>query len=333
MSISIVIVNWNSKDFLRKCLESLGEHCADLRAQIIVVDGASFDGCGELLVTEFPQVEFVQSPENVGFGRSNNLGFERVTGEYVLLLNPDTEVTPGAVQALLSALKDAPDAGLVGARQLNTDGSLQLSSIHRLPTPWNCAFTTAASHRRYWRTSGAEGASVPVPVQAVSGACMLLRSELFQRVGGFTPAYFMYAEDMDLCFKIQRLGLGIYHVPTAAVIHHGGGSSNSQPSRFSVIRKCEALELYHRLNHGKLAALAYRLFLVLSAGLRLPLLLLAGILSSGGTRDRVRGSSTAWAVILRWSLRLDSLLAKSSSLPSKGSAVRSLPCAGSSPQG
>src|SRR5688572_28797322 len=102
--LSILIVNWNSKDYLRKCLQSIRTTCAELSPQIIVVDG-SFDGCGQMLAAEFPEVEFVQIAENLGFGRSNNLGFERVTGDNLLLLNPDTELKAGAVQALLCKIE------------------------------------------------------------------------------------------------------------------------------------------------------------------------------------------------------------------------------------
>ena len=111
MKLSILIVNWNSKDYMRECLHSISGTCGHLSPQVVVVDGGSFDGCAEMLAAEFPEVEFVQSPENIGFGRSNNLGFERVTGEALLLLNPDTELQPGAVDALLTALRGCRPQG------------------------------------------------------------------------------------------------------------------------------------------------------------------------------------------------------------------------------
>jgi N-acetylglucosaminyl-diphospho-decaprenol L-rhamnosyltransferase len=331
-TLSIVIVNWNSKDFLRQCLLSLRAHGAALHPQIIVVDGGSFDGCGEMLAGEFPEVEFIQSPDNLGFGRSNNLGVARATGEFLLLLNPDTEIKPGCLEALLAALQEIPGAGLVGARQLNTDGSLQLSSIHRLPTPWNSAFTTAGAHRRYWRKCGAGRSPVPVPVEAVSGACMLLRSDLFRRVGGFTPEYFMYAEDMDLCFKVRRAGGVIWHVPGAVLTHHGGGSTRRQFSKFSTVMQLSALSLYLRRNHGTGAAGRHRGLVAVSALLRLALLVPGQALARLSRRDTVDGENVSlrkWQTALGWALGRESGVAKPaaaaagspSGLPGKGVVV------------
>lgn len=301
MTLSILIVNWNSRDYLRRCLVSIRDTCAELSPQIVVVDGGSFDGCDAMLAAEFPEVEFVQSADNIGFGRSNNLGFERVTGEALLLLNPDTEVRPGAVARLLAELERLPQAGILGARQSNTDGSLQLSSIHPLPTPWNAAFTTEGAHRRHWRRIGAWDAADPVEVEAVSGACMMMRAETFRRLGGFDPRYFMYAEDMDLCFRIQRLGLKIYHVPEAEIVHHGGGSARAQLNRFSTVMLREAVHAYFRKNAGVAAGAAFRVLTAVSAVARLLLLATAWTMAGGETRRLRLASMSRWHAALRWS--------------------------------
>ena len=137
--LSILIVNWHSRDYLRRCLETVAATCADFAPQVIVVDGASFDGCDEMLSREFPAVKFIQSRENIGFGRSNNLGFAEVTTDAVLLLNPDTELRPGAVPRLMSVLDTMPQAGIVAGRLLNSDGALQTSCVQSFPTPLNQA--------------------------------------------------------------------------------------------------------------------------------------------------------------------------------------------------
>ena len=136
-TVSILIVNWNSKDLLRQCLISIRETCADLATQVVVVENGSFDGCAELIAAEFPEVDFIQSPDNIGFGCANNLGLASVTGDAVWVLNPDTEVMPGALQTLLDELETRPDAGIVSPKQLNTDLTLQ-TSVHALPTPSSC---------------------------------------------------------------------------------------------------------------------------------------------------------------------------------------------------
>ncbi|MBI1178616.1 glycosyltransferase [bacterium] len=306
MSLSILIVNWKSKDFLRQCLLSIQTACPDLDPELVVVDGGSFDGCDELLAREFPAVKFVQSPANIGFGRSNNLGFQQVTSEALLLLNPDTELRPGAVQRLLAELAARPDAGIIGPRLLNTDGSLQTSCVRALPTPLNRALDSELFRRllpesRLWGVARAFRASDPVPVEAVSGACMLLRTETFRRVGGFSPEFFMYGEDMDLCAKVRRLGLTNVYVPDAVVVHHGSGSSNTQVSQFATVMMRVAGDTYMRLNHGPATALLYRLLQAVSALVRLCLLLPASLLLAGERRVAARVAVQKWWYVLRWS--------------------------------
>jgi N-acetylglucosaminyl-diphospho-decaprenol L-rhamnosyltransferase len=307
MSLSLLIVNWNSKDFLRICLRSVNKTCEDLISQTVVVDGGSFDGCGEMLAREFPEVEFVQCPDNIGFGRSNNLGFKRVKGEYLLLLNPDTEIKVGAVTALMTALRKLPAAGLVAPRLLNTDGSLQASCVQALPTQLNqvmdCEFLRRLFPRsRLWKTWKAFSSSEPVEVEAVSGACMLLRSETFRKLSGFTPDYFMYGEDMDFCAKIIRNGLKVYHIPKAEVVHHGGKSSKTQASQFNAVMIRIAGNTYMKLNHRPGSAFLYRLLQGSSAVARLSLLLLGVVFFRGKSRLSAIASFRKWWAVLHWSL-------------------------------
>src|SRR5437762_3548719 len=133
MDLSIIIVNWNSKDYLRKCLKSIYANTHGIDFEIIVVDNASFDGSGELLAQDFPKVRFVQSHTNLGFARANNLGFGNSTGRNVLFLNPDTEAVGGALNELLQRLQRLPNAGVVGCKLLNTDGSMQTSCLQSYP--------------------------------------------------------------------------------------------------------------------------------------------------------------------------------------------------------
>lgn len=310
--LSILIVNWRSKDFLRRCLQTVRETAPDLVGQIVVVDGGSFDGCGEMLAAEFPAVEFVQSPDNVGFGRSNNLGFAKVNQPLLLLLNPDTELKPGALARMLAVLESRPDTGIVCPRLLNTDGSLQKSSVMAFPTPLNQALRSEflmkiLPRSRLWGAGDAYAATEPVPVEAVSGACMLMRTELFRRLGGFRPDYFMYAEDMDLCLRAHRLGLANYHVPAAEVIHHGGGSSSTQVSHFSTVMMRVANETYMRLNHGRFTAWLYRSLQAVSALVRLLCTLPAWLLASKSRQTATRLSLTKWWYVLKWCLGASSI--------------------------
>lgn len=307
--ISVIIVNWNSKDYLRACLQSLAKHPpAKLAYEVIVVDGGSFDGCGEMLAQEFPQVIFVQSLHNIGFARANNLGAQQARGEVVWLLNPDTEVRGDAAARLFIALLSSKDIGLVGPRLLNTDGSLQTSCIQSLPTPLNQALDSEIlrkiyPHSRLWGTKGLDSLEEPVFVEAIPGACIMLRRQDFVDIGGFDPGYFMYGEDMDLCLRIQKRGQQILYVPAAAVVHHGGGSSRNHVSKFSAVHMRVAVVYYLRTHFGVPSVLLYRLLMTISATLRLMALLMSGLLSRD-EESRLRNSSSRkkWAAILSWCL-------------------------------
>ena len=240
MKLSILIVNWNSREYLRRCLTSLDATCREIVPQIVVVDAGSFDGCGEMLVREFPDVQFVQSPENIGFGRSNNLGFTRVTGDALLLLNPDTEILPGAVQSLLEGLRRFPEAGIVGPWLMNADGSFQSESLDGLPTPIRCAFGSRFLRKvlrglGLWREAGVVNREGLCEVEAVAGACMLLWSRTFRDVGGFSREVLHVrgghgfvskgasgrAEDLSGCRRENRASRGWQFAHASQAVQHG----------------------------------------------------------------------------------------------------------------
>lgn len=309
VTLTILVVNWNSRELLRRCLLSIGATCADLQPQVVVVDGGSFDGCDEMLALDFPAVDFVQSTDNLGFGRSNNMGLSLVTGDALLLLNPDTEIRPGAIQTLLRELRSRPDAGIVSPRLLNSDYSLQ-ASVHALPRPVFQAIDSELIRRLMfplgrWAPPNDFAPSTTVRVGAVAGACMLLWSETFRAVGGFSPHYFMYAEDMDLCLKVQQRGLAIYHVPHAAVLHHSGASSSAQGSTFSDVMIREALHTYFRLNRGAASAAVYRCCAGGWAVVRLMMSVPGVLIAGGAQRTRRRAAFGKWRSILSWSVGLE----------------------------
>lgn len=300
-TLSIVIVNWNSKDHLDRCLRSIAATASELDPEIIVVDGGSFDGCDELLAKKHPHVRFIQSKENIGFGRSNNLGIKAATRDIVALLNPDTELRPGALQRLIEALEQFPNTGAVGPRLLNTDGTLQTSCVQAFPTPLNQALDSdllrnVFPRSGFWKTYQAFHQNEPTQVEVLSGACILSWRETLRSVGGFTEDYFMYAEDMDLCKKIHELNQCVYHVPESEVIHFGGGSSSTQFSNFAVVMNLESLELYMRLRHGQIKALLFRFLMGVSAAVRFALIKLVLLLK----RTHDSPSLMRWRAQLNW---------------------------------
>lgn len=313
--ISVIIVNWNSKDFLRQCLTSLFAQCGSVPLEIIVVDGASFDGCGEMLASEFPSVIFIQSPDNVGFARANNLGARSARGQYLLLLNPDTLFQEDSIRIMLEGLQSLPQAGAVGCRLLNADGTLQTTSVLTFPTILNQVFDSDYLRTRFrsWKIWGVAALYAQpqqaTEVEVISGACILIRRELFEKVGGFSKEYFMYSEDVDLCYKIRRRGQPAYYFPGTSLIHYGGGSSDQAVSNFATVMMRRSTYLYLKLNHGIARALTYRAAMTLTALARL---LAIAPLSLFGNRivRRSAASMRKWYAVLGWSLGLEKVRSK-----------------------
>jgi len=268
--ISIITVSWNTASLLENCLASIMANPPSSPFEIWVVDNASSDDSPRMVHEKFPQVHLVRNHENVGFARANNQAIQLCRGEYVLLLNPDTLVAPGALQALIDFLDQHPEAGAAGARLIRPDGSLQISS-HPRPTLsrelWRLFHLDAlAPYAMYsltrWETKQHQ------EVDILAGACLLVRSEVLEQVGSLDEDYFIYAEEIDLCHRIQRAGWRLYWVPHAEVIHFGGQSTQQVPTEMF-------LNLYHsnikyfRKHHGWWAAQIYKMILRIAALSRL----------------------------------------------------------------
>jgi N-acetylglucosaminyl-diphospho-decaprenol L-rhamnosyltransferase len=235
VDVSVIIVNWNTRDLLVQCLLSLYDTADDLDFEVIVVDNASADGSAEIVCREFPQVRLIQNAENVGFARANNQAMAVSQGRYVLLFNSDAIATPGAIQSLVSLADAELRAGIVGAQLLNPDGSFQASHTP-FPTLWQEFLILAGLGRllrgRWYPSRGPEEDKSPQVVDYVEGACMLVRREAFEDVGGLDEAYFMYAEEVDWCYAMREKGWQVWYQSAAKVIHLGGGSSqNRRPQR------------------------------------------------------------------------------------------------------
>ena len=268
--ISIIIVSWNTARFLENCLASILADPPTSPFEIWVVDNASTDDSPRMVREKFPQVHLIENRENVGFARANNQAIQRCTGKYLLLLNPDTLLVSGALQALVDFLGNHPKAGAAGARILNPDGSLQISS-HPRPTLsrelWRLFHLDRLSpYAEYPRTKWEANQAQAVDV--LIGACLLLRKEVLEQVGFLDEDYFMYSEEVDLCYRIQRAGWRLFWVPLAEVVHFGGQSTQQAPTEMF-------LNLYHgkikyfRKHNGWSAAQVYKLILRVAALSRL----------------------------------------------------------------
>ncbi len=237
--VSVIFVSYNTRELTLQAIASVFDSVVDpgFTLQVIVVDNASHDGSSDAVRQRFPAVKVIDAGGNLGFGRGNNLGAESATGTALLLLNTDTIVQPGAIEAMANTLRQTPSCGVVGALLLNADGSYQ-DCILNYPTAWRifCEY--------FWLSRCAgwlpifSGLFAPKPKQGfgerhavpvVHGAALMIPAELFRTVGGFDPAFFMYFEESDLCKRISNRGLQVIHQPDARVIHLISQSSRSHP--------------------------------------------------------------------------------------------------------
>lgn len=310
-ALSIICVNWNSLNYLTECIESIYDSAPSLAFEIVVVDNASHEGGVDRLQEHFPEVTIIRSDRNLGFAGANNLGFRYTRGQYILLLNPDTKIIGSAIDLMLDQLRTARDAGIVGGTLLNSDLSISTTSIQRFPTILNQLLTVEWLRLRFpglplWDLAPLFTTPAhPVAVDVIPGACMMVKRDVFERVGLMTEDYFMYAEDIDLNFKVARLGYSRYYVPQAHIVHHGGQSSARQEvSQWSTFMVQRAMLRYFRISRGRLYAWIYRVAMGCMAAFRL--LALTTMLPLVGRR-RVQWSLAKWRVILKWALGVDQI--------------------------
>jgi len=217
--ISIIIVSYNTRDFLRNCLQSIINCESHFKNEIIVVDNASRDGSKEMVEQVFPQVKLIANSINLGFAHANNQGIKESGGEYILLLNPDTEVQKGSLDAMVEFMHRNPEVSVIGAKLLNPDRTLQLS-CRRFPT----LFTLLGEGIFLDFTLIKSGYDEVREVDQPMGACLMARREIFEKAGLLDETYFMFFEDVDWCYRVKQAGGKIYYFPGAEVVHYGSRS-------------------------------------------------------------------------------------------------------------
>jgi hypothetical protein len=233
-ALDVVIVAYRCEPLLRECLAGL---CANPPAgpmRVQVVDNDSGDGTAAMVEREYEKVELTENADNVGFARANNPALARGTAPYALVLNPDTRVTPGALDALLEAIGRRPETGMIGPRLERPDGSFDHASSRSFPTPLSALghFTgvgrraDASGRLAAYRAAEFE----PGPVDAINGAFMLIRRRALEQVGGFDTRYWMYMEDLDLCYRFAQAHWTTWFEPTVTVIHVKAGTSGEHRS-------------------------------------------------------------------------------------------------------
>lgn len=236
--ISIIIVNYNSGEYLAKCVASIKNTIEAKDHEIIIIDNKSTDQSLDLAEKNNPNISILINKKNVGFSKANNAGIKKSRGDYLLFLNPDTELKDGAIYALLKFMQENSDAGACGPKVLNSDGTVQNQCKRGFPDPLSSFYYFSGISRvfpksrvfgHYLMTCLDDNAVNEV--DALSGACMLVKADFIKSIGGFDEAYFLYGEDLDLCYRIKEQGRRICYIPKAEIVHYGGVGSRTMSTQ------------------------------------------------------------------------------------------------------
>lgn len=252
--VSIIIVNWNTKDLLDKCLASIRSQTGSFQYEVFVVDNGSSDGSTSMVKEKYPEVKLIANTQNLGFAKANNQAIKLSQGRYVLLLNSDTQLFEDTLPKLVEFMDTHKEAGAVGAKLLNPNQTLQ-HSIHNFPNvvltffslflPHNLLPFFRLSYIRYWDKHDKTKA-----VDYVSGACLMVRQETIKKVGILDEDFFMYAEEADWCLRIKKAGEKVYFFPGAQLIHYSGRSSLQR----GMVARSQELAVsnvkFYRKHHG-----------------------------------------------------------------------------------
>ncbi len=297
--LSVIITNWNTRELLRQCLESVAASL-HVMAEVIVVDNGSGDGSIEMLAADFPKVRVIANRQNRGFAAANNQGLALAQGRYLLLLNSDTLVAPDALTQLVKFMDAHSDAGACGPQLRNQDGTLQPSgrafpslltaTIALLPVPSLLRRMTATSMER-------RDYSQVAAVDEVSGAALCLRREALAQTGGLDEDFFFLGEDVELCWRLHKAGWVVYYVPQAVITHLWGGSRKRLSEQTSLYAQRSFVLLFRKHRPGlptKLITLLVRVLTLAKAARRIVPVLLHG------QRSRARDSWQLYRAELAW---------------------------------
>ena len=310
VDLSIIIVSWNVRDLLGLCLYSLQQSRRSLASgdddafevEVIVVDSASDDGSVELVRERYPEVKLLPQSSNIGFTRGNNIGLKQAKGQFLLLLNPDTEVSRDALAKMIDYMKAHPRVGILGPHTRNSDGSHQ-STRRRFPTlatgifesTWLAHLAPPALERNY-RMLDTRDEDI-IEADWVQGSALMFRRAVYDAIGGLDEGYIMYSEELDYCRRAKSAGWGVFYHGGASITHHGGKSSEQASAAAQIHFQTSKLR-YFRKHHGEEHYLVLRAILVLQFGWQLCLESLKGAL--GHKRDlRAQRVRNYWRALRR----------------------------------
>lgn len=306
--LSIIIVSYNTREMTLECLQSVYDQTSGIDFEVIVYDNDSHDGSVQAIEENFPLVKLIAAKDNIGFAMGNNKAIEGASGEYVLLLNPDTLVLDKAINELMDFARARPEAGIWGGKTLFGDRSLNPGSCFRKMSVWN-QFCRASGLTVIFRNSeffnsedyGGWARNTERSVDIVCGCFLLIKRDLWQKLGGFDRRYFMYAEEADLCLRAKALGYSPAITPKAVIVHYGGGSEKIRADKMVrlLAAKSELLHVHWSSWKRPLGRALLRSW-VLSRMIALFLLSAAGGAKAEARRATLASWKEIWARSREW---------------------------------
>jgi GT2 family glycosyltransferase len=267
--VSVIIVNYNSREFILLALESLFRAARHTATEIIVVDNASTDESVEQIGNIFPEVQLIKNTKNLGFAAANNIGIKQSAGEYILLINPDTVVPENLFEKMIRFMQQTPDAGAMGCKILNADGSFSVDSRHSVPSPVTALWRQLGLDRFFpkSRIFGRYNLTYldpdkTYPVDAVSGSFMFIRRTAVEKTGLLDEDYFMYCEDVDYCYRLNRSGWKVYYYPEISILHFKGESTPGNSFRYSRIFSHSLYLFYRKHFHRRYGLILHGLIIL-----------------------------------------------------------------------
>jgi len=275
LDVSIIIVNWNARDYVRDCLKSIYEQTHNVSYEVIVVDNASSDGSSSMIKKEFPLVRLIENKDNHGFAAANNQGMKIAAGRYVLLLNPDTIVLDKVIEKTIAFADSNPRAGVVGCQVLENETKIQRTCF-AFPSVGNLILQETGLNRLFPRSRffgrtdmGWWDRDTQSDVDVVSGMFMLVRREAIEQVGLMDEDYFVYAEETDWCCRFRRAGWRCVFTPAGRIIHRDGGSKSTSRVAVAMYVQCQkSILIFYRKNRGLAAWLTAKIIFCASMLIR-----------------------------------------------------------------
>lgn len=282
VDVSIILVNYNTKRLTTECIDSIYSFTNDVSFEVIVVDNASTDGSKDVLEKD-TRIVYIYNDSNLGFGRANNVGALKANGDYLFFLNTDTLITDDAIHGMWQYMKQNPTVGVCGVNLVDGGMSPTMSFERLYPS---CGYLLNEMTARipgrimYGVNAYYNHTKHPLKVAYVSGADLMIRKDLFEKIGGFDKGFFMYFEETDLCYQVKRLGFSIVSLPDYRIVHFRGksfiDSSNSLPSYRKLKIQYDSVQYYKNKNFNKLNIIIYNALYSLLINIRCTVYLING---------------------------------------------------------